>query len=110
MQRLCPRALGISLGPTCNDHGHGLCPGAWCLSRYRRKTWLRVKSPNRRSIEGFAIHFAVYAIVVGAFAYMNYTRNPDNMWVMWVAGGWGLGLVLHAILGFHPGDAREGRS
>ncbi|AMV19601.1 2TM domain-containing protein [Planctomyces sp. SH-PL14] len=57
---------------------------------------------------GFAIHFAVYAIVVGALAYMNHTRNPDNLWVMWVAGGWGLGVVLHAILAFTPATREKG--
>lgn len=52
---------------------------------------------------GFAIHAAVYVIVVGGLFYLNYTRNPDRMWVMWVAGGWGLGVALHAFLTYAPG-------
>lgn len=57
---------------------------------------------------GFAIHFAVYVIVVGSLAYMNYTRNAENLWVMWVAGGWGLGVILHAILAFNPTTREKG--
>jgi len=52
---------------------------------------------------GFAIHAAVYVIVVGGLFYLNYTRNPDRMWVMWVAGGWGLGVALHDFLTYAPG-------
>lgn len=52
---------------------------------------------------GFAIHAAVYVIVVGGLFYLNYTRNPDRMWVLWVAGGWGLGVALHAFLTYAPG-------
>lgn len=56
---------------------------------------------------GFWIHFGVYVVVGGGLAYLNYTRNPDNLWVLWVAGVWGLGIVLHAALAFLIPQARE---
>jgi hypothetical protein len=46
---------------------------------------------------GFWIHLAAYVLVVGGLAVLNYTLNPDNLWVLWVAGGWGIGIVAHAI-------------
>lgn len=49
---------------------------------------------------GFWIHLAVYVSVVGGLAYLNYTRNPDHLWVMWVAAGWGLGIAVHAMAFF----------
>ena len=55
---------------------------------------------------GFLIHCVVYVAVVGGLAYLNYTRNPDQLWVLWVAAGWGLGILLHAVLAFTP-QSRE---
>ena len=33
---------------------------------------------------GFWIHMACYIVVVSALAVLNYQRNPDNLWVLWV--------------------------
>ncbi len=44
-----------------------------------------------RTSAGFWIHLACYIIVVSGLAILNYQRNPDNLWVLWVAGGWGIG-------------------
>lgn len=30
-------------------------------------------------------------------AVLNYQQNPDNLWVLWVAGGWGIGIIAHAV-------------
>jgi hypothetical protein len=56
---------------------------------------------------GFWIHLAAYVIVVSGLAALNYSRNPDHLWVLWVAGGWGLGIVAHAFGVFYDwGRAR----
>jgi hypothetical protein len=39
-------------------------------------------------------------MVVGSLAVMNFMRNPDRPWVLWVAGGWGLGIAIHAAMFF----------
>ncbi|MDB5334625.1 MAG: histidine kinase [Planctomycetaceae bacterium] len=45
----------------------------------------------------FYTHLIVYLCVnVGLFA-LNFTRNPDHMWCAWVAFGWGIGIVCHAV-------------
>lgn len=49
---------------------------------------------------GFWIHLACYVLVVSGLAILNFTRNPDNLWVMWVAGGWGIGIAAHAFAFF----------
>jgi hypothetical protein len=51
---------------------------------------------------GFGIHLGVYVTVVAGLAVLNLTRRPDKLWVLWVAGGWGLGVLLHAVLAFTP--------
>lgn len=49
---------------------------------------------------GFWSHLFSYIVVVSALAVLNYQRNPDNLWVLWVAGGWGIGIVAHALAYF----------
>lgn len=46
---------------------------------------------------GFWIHLACYIVVVSGLAVLNYQRNPNNLWVLWVAGGWGIGIAAHAL-------------
>jgi hypothetical protein len=49
---------------------------------------------------GFWIHLCCYTAVIAALAVLNYQRNPDKLWVLWVAGGWGIGIVAHAAAYF----------
>jgi hypothetical protein len=57
---------------------------------------------EKRVEMGFWIHLAAYVLVVGALAILNFNRNPDNLWVLWVAGGWGIGIVAHAAAFLSP--------
>jgi hypothetical protein len=52
---------------------------------------------EQRVLTGFWIHLAAYVGVVTGLAILNMTRNPDKLWVLWVAGGWGIGIALHAL-------------
>ena len=47
---------------------------------------------------GFFIHLGVYVPVVAGLIALNMTRHPERVWSWWVAGGWGAGVALHAIL------------
>jgi hypothetical protein len=55
---------------------------------------------------GFWVHLTAYLAVVGGLAILNYSRNPDNLWVLWVAGGWGIGIVAHAMA-FFTAESRQ---
>lgn len=59
----------------------------------------RMEAENR-VLTSFWIHFGVFVAVVTGLGIMNYTRNPDNLWFLWVLGGWGLGVVAHAAAVF----------
>ncbi len=52
---------------------------------------------EHRVYTGFWIHLAAYVAVITGLAILNVNRNPDNLWVLWVAGGWGIGIALHAL-------------
>ncbi len=47
------------------------------------------KQAEDRVNAGFGIHLASYVAVVTTLTVLNYRRDPENLWVFWVAGGAG---------------------
>ncbi|CAN5635358.1 2TM domain-containing protein [soil metagenome] len=56
-----------------------------------------------RKLRGFYIHLIQYVVVVGALTVFNLWRTPDRLWFGWVAAGWGIGLLFHALRVFNRG-------
>ena len=50
-----------------------------------------------RKVKGFYLHLAQYVVVVTALAIFNLVTSPRHFWVVWVALGWGSGLLFHAL-------------
>jgi transcriptional regulator with XRE-family HTH domain len=50
-----------------------------------------------RKIKGFYIHLAQYVVIVAALAALNLIVSPRYLWVVWVAAGWGLGVLIHGL-------------
>ena len=50
-----------------------------------------------KKVQGFYTHLIVYVAVNGGLLALNYSKNPDHMWSYWVLGGWGIGIVFHAV-------------
>jgi hypothetical protein len=50
-----------------------------------------------KEVRGFYTHALTYVLVIGCLAAMNLTRNPDRLWFLWAAFGWGIGLAAHAL-------------
>lgn len=46
---------------------------------------------------GFYIHAIVYVVVNAGLTVLDLTTSPNRMWFYWVLGGWGIGLILHAV-------------
>jgi transcriptional regulator with XRE-family HTH domain len=53
-----------------------------------------------RRIKGFYIHLAQYCVVIAGLAIVNLVTYPRYLWVLWVAFGWGVGLLFHALRTF----------
>jgi hypothetical protein len=51
---------------------------------------------EQRVETGFLAHLGVFLVVNAGLAALNFTRNPDRPWVLWVIGGWGVGVLAHA--------------
>jgi len=50
-----------------------------------------------RKLKGFYLHLAQYVIVVTLLLGINLWTRPQYLWVVWVAMGWGIGLLSHGL-------------
>jgi len=50
----------------------------------------------------FYLHLFKYVVVTLALVAVNLAVTPHHLWVFWVIGGWGLGVVMHASRVFGP--------
>lgn len=56
-----------------------------------------------RKLKGLYKHLLKYLVVVVVLAVFNLWRQPNHLWFYWVAAGWGLGLIFHAVRVFDFG-------
>jgi transcriptional regulator with XRE-family HTH domain len=50
-----------------------------------------------RKLRGFYIHLIQYVVGMAIMLAINLIVSPHHLWVFWVAGGWGLGVAMHAF-------------
>ena len=55
---------------------------------------------HARKIKRFYIHLAQYCIVIAVLAVVNILVYPSRLWVLWVAFGWGMGVLVHGLRAF----------
>ena len=55
-----------------------------------------------RSLRRFYLHLFRYVVIVAALFAINLIVTPQRLWALWVMGGWGLGVLLHASRVFKP--------
>lgn len=53
-----------------------------------------------QDLVGFYVHAGVFLLVNGGLLTLNLVNSPDEMWAQWVILGWGMGVLLHALLVF----------
>jgi len=51
-------------------------------------------------LKRFYVHVLQYVVVIATIAVINFQTTPHNLWVIWPALGWGMGLVAHAFSTF----------
>jgi transcriptional regulator with XRE-family HTH domain len=54
-----------------------------------------------RKVKGFYIHLMQYCVVVSILAIVNLVAYPRHFWVIWVALGWGSGVLFHGLRVFN---------
>ena len=50
-----------------------------------------------RRLRDFYVHLAIYVIVIGGLALLNWAFTPTFWWVVFPAAGWGIGIAAHAV-------------
>lgn len=50
-----------------------------------------------RKLRSFYIHLIQYVVVICILAVVNIVLTPTKLWVVWVALGWGIGLLSHGL-------------
>jgi transcriptional regulator with XRE-family HTH domain len=50
-----------------------------------------------RKLKGFYIHLAYYVVIISGLVVANALTSPHYWWCLWPAGGWGLGVISHAL-------------
>jgi len=55
------------------------------------------KNPRARAL---LANVVAYVVVIALMAAINLWRSPDNLWFIWVALGWGIGVAAHALAYF----------
>ena len=56
-----------------------------------RKARERVKE-----LKEFYSHIIAYVVINIAFLIVNLLTSPKNLWFVWIAGMWGIGIIFHA--------------
>ena len=56
-----------------------------------------------RKLRRFYLHCFRYLVVNSVLIAVNLLTTPGRLWVLWVIGGWGIGLAFHAARVFGPG-------
>jgi len=55
------------------------------------------KDPRLRAL---LANVVAYVVVIALMAAFNLWRSPHNLWFIWVALGWGIGVAAHALAFF----------
>ena len=55
-----------------------------------------------RNLRGFYLHLSKYVFVILVLLAVNMIFTPQKIWVVWVIGGWGIGILMHASRVFKP--------
>ncbi len=50
-----------------------------------------------QNLKGFHLHWISYVLIMPCLYILNIMLNPDRLWVITVALGWGAGVALHGL-------------
>lgn len=52
-------------------------------------------------LKGFYGHLSAYVVINIFLMTINLIQSPNNIWFYWTTGGWGIGVIFHAIKVFN---------
>jgi hypothetical protein len=51
-----------------------------------------------QNLTAFHLNWITFVVVIPCLAVFNIYVTPEYLWVLWVVGGWGFGIALHAVV------------
>ncbi|MFD2445307.1 2TM domain-containing protein [Bacillus sp. CGMCC 1.16607] len=69
----------------------------------RDEKYLRAKK-RVQNLKAFYIHLTVYVLVNIMLFVINLSSDAGNWWFIYPLGGWGIGLLVHAVTTFAFGN------
>jgi transcriptional regulator with XRE-family HTH domain len=53
-----------------------------------------------QNLKGFHLNWMFFVVLIPCLYALNLFVSPNDMWIVWVIGGWAFGIALHAIVLF----------
>ena len=57
-----------------------------------------------QNLKAFYSHLITYVVVIILLFIINFINNPDYIWAVWPALGWGIGIISHGLSVFEVFD------
>ena len=57
-----------------------------------------------QNLKAFYSHLITYVVVIILLFIINFISNPDYIWAVWPALGWGIGIISHGLRAFEVFD------
>ncbi len=57
-----------------------------------------------QKLKAFYSHLITYVVVIILLFIINFISNPDYIWAVWPALGWGIGIISHGLSVFEVFD------
>lgn len=55
-----------------------------------------------RKLRGFYLHLVRYVVIILGLWVVNLIVSPQRLWVLYVMGGWGIGVLAHGFSVLRP--------
>jgi len=71
------------------------------MENYLTEEQLYIRAKKKaKEIRYFYFNLLCYCTVIPILAIINLTFNPEFYWFLFSAGGWGIGVAIHAMIAF----------
>ena len=71
---------------------------------------MKNKEAQAKAKAEFRIHLFIYIAVITLLAIINLLATPGYIWFKWPLLGWGITIVIHALIVYSPSGNRASKS
>ena len=71
---------------------------------------MKNKEAQAKAKAEFRIHLFIYIAVITLLAIINLLATPGYIWFKWPLLGWGIAIVIHALIVYSSSGNRDSKS